>query len=137
MIILDTNVLSELVKTRPHPAVEEWARGIESAFTTAITVQECFYGVELLPGSERRDALTRTLERIIDAVFEGRVLPYTEVSARHTAALIAHRQRLGRPIGAADAQIAGIAIEHGATLATRNTRDFVGMPLEVVDPWLA
>lgn len=134
-MILDTNVFSELLKSRPDERVGLWAAVRPGTFTTAITIQESFYGIELLPASARRDELTRALERVLDDTFQGRVLPYTEVAARQTAALIAHRRRLGRPVSTTDAQIAGIAIEHGAILATRNARDFAGMPLEVVNPW--
>lgn len=135
MIILDTSVLSELLRPRPSRIVTQWVGAQPQPFTTAITIQESFYGIELLESSGRARELAARLEGILDDFFGGRILPYSAIAARHTAVVIAHRRRLGRPISAADAQIAGIALEHRATLATRDTSDFVGMRLDLVNPW--
>lgn len=135
MILLDTNVVSELLRPVPNPVVQAWVSACRAPFTTAITVQETFFGVERLPDSRRRSDLTETLEQILSDLVGPRILPFSALSARHTAAIQAHRQRLGRPIGFADAQIAGIALSRGATLATRNVRDFGDLELDVVDPW--
>lgn len=135
MIILDTNVVSELLRPRPSPVVTQWVDAQPQPFTTAITIQECFYGVELLESTGRARELAARLEGILDDFFPRRILPYSAIAARHTAVVIAHRRRIGRPISTTDAQIAGIAFEHGATLATRNTRDFVGMRLDLANPW--
>lgn len=135
MIILDTNVVSELMRARPEPSVAAWVESVHRPATTAICVQELWLGIELLGGSSRALELQRRFELILERALSATVLPLTGISARHAAMLVAHRRRLGAPIGISDAQIAGIALEHGATLATRNTRDFVGMRLSLVNPW--
>jgi toxin FitB len=135
VIILDTNVVSELLRPRPSLVVARWVDAQARPFITAITIQESFYGIELLTSELRGRELTARLEVILDSVFHARILPYSAIAARHTAVVIAHRRRLGRPISTADAQIAGIALEHRATLVTRNTRDFVGMRLDLANPW--
>ncbi len=135
MIVLDTNVVSELMRPRPDATVVSWVDSVERPYLTAITVQELYFGIEVLGPSPRRDELMHRLDLILDRVLVGRVLPFTAASARVAAALIAHRRRSGTPVSTADAQIAGIVLERGGTLATRNTRDFVGMRLELVNPW--
>ncbi len=135
MIILDTNVLSELLRPRPSAVVTRWVDAQPHPFTTAITIQECFYGIELLASELRGRELAARLEVILDHVFRARILPFSAIAARHTAVVIAHRRRIGRPISTTDAQIAGISLEHRATLATRNTRDFAGMRLDLANPW--
>jgi predicted nucleic acid-binding protein len=135
VIIVDTNIVSELLREDPDESVAKWVDSHPLLSTTAITVQESYYGLERMPESRRRSALFDQLDRVFEEVFGPRLLPYDAVAARCTAALVVVRERMGRPIGVADAQIAGIALAHGASLATRNTRDFAGLPLDVVDPW--
>lgn len=135
MILLDTNVISELIRPDPEPAVLHWIRTREPEIgTTVITVQELMFGVELLGDTERSRQLRSACEAVFDRLGP-RILPLTTTSARYAAVAMAHRRAIGRPIASADAQIAGIALAHGASLATRNTRDFAGLPLDVVDPW--
>lgn len=135
MIVLDTNVVSELMRPRPDAHVVTWVDSVANPFIAAITVQELYFGIEVLGPSRRADELLRRLDLILDRVLVGRVLPLTAGSARIAAALIAHRRRSGTPVSTADAQIAGIVLERGGTLATRNTRDFAGMRLDLVNPW--
>ena len=135
MIVLDTNVVSELLRPEPSAQVERWVDSRPLLFATSISVQESYFGLELFPAGRRRRLLLDRLDSVMDAVFGDRVLVYGEIAARHTAAIMALRQRAGHVMSTADAQIAGICLEHGATLATRNTRDFAGLPLDVVDPW--
>lgn len=137
MIVLDTNVISELMKPQPSPAVEAWmsAQAADDLFTTAVTVAEALYGVEILPKGKRRDQLVRQTQATFAEDFAGRILSFDEQSARHFALIAATRRSRGRPIGGQDAQIASIARAHGAMLATRNTDDFEGCGVRLINPW--
>jgi predicted nucleic acid-binding protein len=134
MIILDTNVLSELIKPEPESKVLAWlGRQSESSIvTTAVNVQESFFGVELLTDGARKTRLTEALERMYDGLT---VLALDEISARYTAVLLAKSQASGHAMHPSDAQIGGISLRYGALLATRNTRDFAHTPVSLVDPW--
>lgn len=136
MIVLDTNVISELMRPHPYSHVIEFVDALsdEQVATTSVSVQELSFGIELLGATHRARVLREQFEKLLDGRLR-MVLPLTAYSARLTAVALVQRQRAGRPVSTTDAQIAGIAIEHGAILATRNARDFAGMPLEVVDPW--
>ena len=139
VIILDTNVVSELMASSPAGAVLDWIEKLRIAdelFLTAITVAEILYGVELLPKGKRRDKLALDAEGMFAEDYSGRVLVFDEAAARAFAQLAASRRRSGRPICELDAQIAAIASVHGATLATRNTADFEGCGIRVVNPWV-
>ncbi len=137
MIILDTNVVAELMKGEPSPAVFTWAAGYPPAdlFTTTITMAEVLYGVEQLPHGKRRDQLFREVESVFVEDFAGRILAFDEPSARMFAVVAAQRRAQGRPIDEPDAQIAAIARANHATLATRNTNDFEGCGIRLVNPW--
>lgn len=137
MIILDTNVLSELMKPRPSPRVTAWCANHSAAelFTTAITEAEIFYGIELLAEGKRREALLQAAEAVFAEDFAGRIFGFESNAARAFAEISAERRALGRPISHADAQIAAIAQVRGAKLATRNTDDFAGCHLDLLDPW--
>jgi predicted nucleic acid-binding protein len=135
--ILDTNVISEMVA--PHPAAEVMAR-IAAApehqlFTTAISEAELFYGVERMPAGRRREGLRVAIEAVFNRLV-GRVLPFDSSAARTYARLVADCSAKGRPMSQSDAQIAAIAIERGATLVTRNTRDFAHNSIRLLNPWL-
>ncbi len=136
MIVVDTNVTSELMRPAPDAGVRDWVLAARPAdlFTTAITLAEIRYGIERLAAGQRRDVLRDTAEEIFSA-FEARVLPFDADSAGRYAVIVDRRERSGRPINGYDAQIASICQVHGATLATRNTRDFEGTGVELVDPW--
>lgn len=137
MIVLDTNVVSELMKRDPFPAVFAWVSGHSPAdlFTTTITMAEVLYGIERLPHGKRRDQLLREAESIFVEDFAGRILAFDESSARMFAVVATQRRAQGRTISEPDAQIAAIARANGAMLATRNTGDFDGCGVVVIDPW--
>lgn len=137
MIILDTNVVSELMRTDPIDRVARWiADRPPTAFgTTAVTQAEILLGVEILPKGKRRDALQEVADDIFDEDFEGRVFIFDGDAARAYARIVAARRRSGRPISTADAQIAAIARSLGFELATRNVGDFEGCGVELHDPW--
>lgn len=137
MIILDTNVLSELMKSQPDLVVVEWvdAQPEPELFTTSITEAEIFLGVELLSRGKRRDALLAAAEKVFAADFGERILGFESQSARAFSKISAHRRRLGKPISQADAQIAAIAQVRRAKVATRDLRDFADCDVELVNPW--
>jgi toxin FitB len=139
VIILDTNVISEVMRPQPSPVVVAWmsAQVPDDLFTTAITVGEVLYGIELLPKGKRRDQLLRQAEAMFVEDLAGNILAFDEASARLFALIAATRRTHGRPIGDQDAQIAAIARANGATLATRNTDDFEGCGVRLVNPWKA
>ncbi len=139
MIILDTNVLSELMRTSPDPRVMQWVskQREEELFTTSVSEAEIFYGIELLAAGKRREALLTAAEKLFTRLLMGRVLAFESGAARPFSRIVAHRRALGRPVGYADAQIASIARVSGATLATRDTDDFEDCGIQVVNPWTA
>lgn len=137
MIVLDTNVISELVRDRPDPGVLAWvdARPVADLHLTSVTVAELLYGVERLPPGRRRAGLGAAVGDLVTVDFAGRVLPFDTAAAVAYAQVVAERDRAGRPIGMADAMIAAVALEAGAVLATRNVKDFAGVGIDLVDPW--
>lgn len=139
MIVLDTNVVSELIRRRPADAVLAWldAQEADELHLTAVTVAELRYGVARLPGGARRDALDAAVGSVLDEDFDARILPFDRAAADSYAPIVVERERSGRPISQADAQIAAICRARQATLATRNGRDFERTGVGVVDPWTA
>ena len=137
MILLDTNVLSALMRPAPDAAVEHWltAQPGASMFISAITEAELLYGAALLPSGKRRSALTAEIEGMLEEDFGGRILPFDRLAAQAFAKIAADRRGAGRPISQADAQIAAIAQSRGASLATRNVPEFDGCGIEVINPW--
>jgi predicted nucleic acid-binding protein len=136
VIILDTNVVSELSRHRPAPAVVAWFDlQVEPLFTTAVTIGELCCGVALLPSGRRRSELADDLGRILTHGFPERILPFDQVAAIEFGRLRAARSVCGTTTRTADTQIAAIAIAHDAVVATRNRRDFEHPGLVVVDPW--
>lgn len=137
MIVLDTNVLSELIRPQPDPKVVAWLLGQPRSrlFTTAISRGEMLFGVLVLPDGQRKRRLWQEVQAIFATDMAGRVLPYDGEAADAHAAFAATRRAQGRPVELPDAMIAGIVQSRGATLATRNVRDFEGCGITLVDPW--
>lgn len=139
MIIVDTNVASELMKPSPEPVVRDWVRATgreDELCTTATTLAEIRYGIERLPAGSRRELLKSIADDIF-AAFEGQVLPFDAAAARHYPGIVIRRSRAGLPIDGFDAQIASICHTHDAALATRNVKDFQDTGIDVIDPWCA
>ena len=137
MIILDTNVLSALMRTTPETTVVAWLdrQPAESIWITSITLFEARLGLGLLPKGKRRQTLGDAFTRLLEDDLENRVLDFDAAAATEAAALAADRQRAGRPVDIRDTQIAGIALARHAVVATRNVRHFSDLKVPVVDPW--
>lgn len=137
MIVLDTNVLSELLAPSPSPHVLAWlaAQPAAAVFTTAVTEAEILYGLALLPDGRRRQALEAAVRPIFSEDLAGRVLAFDREAAENYAAIAARRRAIGRPISQFDAQIAAIAVSRGASIATRNVADFAETGAPVINPW--
>lgn len=137
MIVLDTNVLSEVLRPQPEPKVLVWlaAQPETALFTTTITRGELLYGVHLLPKGRRREALQRAVMAIFDEDFNQRMLPFDSHAADAYAEIASVRRTKGRPISQFDAMIAACARSRGASVATRNTRDFGGCGIQLINPW--
>jgi len=139
MIILDTNVLSALMRTVPEAHVVAWLdrQPAESVWITSITLFEGYLGLALLPSGRRRRTLEAAFARLLQEDLENRVLDFDSAAATEAASLAAARQKNGRPVDLRDTQIAGIALARRATLATRNVRHFRDLRILIVDPWAA
>ena len=137
MIILDTNVLSELMKSGPAASVVEWATSQPTSrlFVTAVTQGEILYGIGLLPKGKRRDRIEHAAKAMFAEDFNDRILAFNSDAAAAYADIAVACRREGRPISQFDAQIAAIARSSGAALATRNVGDFEGCGIELVNPW--
>ena len=138
MILLDTNVLSELARSAPAPTVLAWARAVPVAelCTTVITEAELRFGIALLPAGARRTALTQAIDAVFARVVRSRVLPFDRAAAPIYADLAAERRRRGRSVDLADLQIQAIGRAHAvAAIATRNTSDFADCGVPLIDPW--
>lgn len=138
MIVLDTNVASALMSTRPVGSVIDWVnRQVSSLlYLTTISEAELRYGAEILPVGLRRESLFSEIEDMLREDFPGRILPFDREAARLYATIAASRRASGRPISHADCQIASIARSRGAAVATRDVEGFQGCGIEVVNPWL-
>lgn len=137
MVILDTNVISEL--TRPHPSLSvlDWIihQPTQGLYLTAVSEAELRYGLEISPLGGTRERLLAEIERMLQEDFAGRILHFDSRAARSYAAIASARRSAGRPINFADGQIAAIAHSVGAAVATRNAHDFEGCGIEVINPW--
>jgi predicted nucleic acid-binding protein len=136
-MVWDTNVVSELMRPEPSEQVVEWTdrQPADEVFVTAITVAELLYGIGRLPTGRRRSELSELFDDMITQDFEQRVLAFDVVAAAHYADIVVERERAGRPISMADAQIAAICRSHGATVVTRNAGDFADVGVDIVNPW--
>ena len=137
MVLLDTNVVSELMRAVPSAEVVVWMDALppRELFVTAITEAEVRTGIVILPAGARRRGLADAAERTFGGLFAGRVLPFDSSAARDYADIAAERRAAGRPISQSDCQIAAIARSRGIAVATRNVRDFSETGVEVIDPW--
>jgi predicted nucleic acid-binding protein len=137
MIVLDTNIISEMMKSAPAPNVAAWIdqQLITQLYVTTITIAEIRYGLCVLPKGSRRDSLKKAFERVIEAAFQGRVLSFDEPAAHFYGEIMGVRKELGRPLSIPDGQIASVARAQDAALATRNTRDFKDCGLELINPF--
>ena len=137
MILLDTNVISELLRKTPEPKVEAWLAAQDGAevYLSAVSEAELRLGVAVMPAGRRRDALAGMVDEMLREDFRARILPFDSSAAVAYAAIAADRQAAGRPISQFDCQIAAIACAHGAVVATRNVRDFEGCGIGIIDPW--
>lgn len=137
MIVLDTNVLSALMRHESDAVVVAWLDGqpSESIWTTAVTVFEIRFGIEIVASGRRRRSLEDAFAKMLEQDFDGRVLPFDQSAAQAAAAIAAKQRQAGNPVEIRDVQIAGIATARKATLATRNTRHFVKIGINLVDPW--
>ena len=138
MILLDTNVLSEVMRAKPAPQVLAWMDGLRptTVYVTSVTEAEMLLGVALLPAGKRRSALSSKVGTLFTTHFHQRCLPFDSPAASHYAQIVSHRQRIGKPISTEDAQIAAIAVSHGYQLATRNVSDFAHIEkLNIFNPW--
>ena len=137
MVVLDTNVVSELMRPAPDPTVEAWVAGRVAAtlFFSAVGEAELLYGVAIMSAGQRRDALASEIEAMLREDFAGRVLPFDGEAAHAYAEIAAARRADGRPVSQADVQIASIACSRGMAVATRNVRDFADMGIDIIDPW--
>jgi predicted nucleic acid-binding protein len=137
VIVLDTNVLSELMRSAPDAAVTKWvtSQAATSLFITTITQAEILHGILLLPRGRRRDAIKSAASSMFEEDFAGRIFPFSSLAAHAYAEIVVARRQSGRPISQFDAQIASIAKSAGAGVATRNVADFEGCGIKVIDPW--
>ena len=137
MIILDTNVVSELMRSAPESRVLRWlaSQAAEDLHVTAVTMAEILYGIDLISASRRRDVVRGGAEKMFEDVFADRILTFEDRAARAFSQIASARRRQGKPMSEFDAQIAAITRVHAATLATRNPYVFEGCGVRLVNPW--
>ena len=137
MVVLDTNVLSELMRPAADRVMTAWFadRATSSLYLTAVSEAELRFGMAIMPSGRRRDGLAAGLERMLGTGFANRILPFDSRAAEAYAEIAAARRRMGRRIPEADCQIAAIARSRGMAVATRNVGDFSDTGIEVIDPW--
>ena len=136
-MVLDTNVVSELMRDVPEPKVLAWidSQNSEQLYLTSTIAAELLHGLARLPAGVRKRNMATELTLLLEQDFANHVLPFDLLSAHHYAELLSSRQAIGKPIAALDAQIAAVCIQHGATLVTRNSKHFQDLGLAVIDPW--
>jgi len=137
VIVLDTNVISEMMRPTPNPTVATWlsAQPASSLFTTTVNQAEILYGLKLMPSTRRRSLLQAAVADMFATDLAGRILSFDHAAAQAYAEIAAARRKAGRPIAQFDAQIAAIAWSRDASVATRNATDFEGCGIGVIDPW--
>jgi hypothetical protein len=137
MIVLDTNVISALMRKEPEKPVVRWldAQPAASVWITSITVMEIRFGLLSMPHGRRQDALLKSFELMLKNMLEARIASFDADAGIHAAELVSQRKRAGRPSEVRDTMVAGIVLANRATLATRNTQHFHDLPLTVINPW--
>lgn len=137
MILLDTNVISEMMRKQPEPAVSAWldSQPEDELWTASVVLAELLSGIDLMPVGRKQKSLREAVEGMIAEDFQGQILDFDLRAARQYGQVLAIRRGMGRPIREFDAQIAAVAKVYGATLATRNVNGFVGCGLKIIDPW--
>ena len=137
MIVLDTNVISELMRPQPHPQVLAWVDGLDPARVaiTAMNEAEILYGIARLPDGRRKQGLQQNWDELLAEIFAGRVWPFSSEAAHWYADLLSARERLARPMATVDAVIAATVLAHGAQLATRDLAHFADLGLDLINPW--
>lgn len=138
MIVLDTNIISEMMAAHPEVAVINWLndQNAVTLFVSTITIAEISYGLRLLPKGQRHRLLQDRFERFIEQAFEQRILNFDEAAARVYGEVMGYRKEIGRPLSVPDGQIASIARMHGFAVATRNIKDFKDCGVEVINPFV-
>lgn len=138
MIVLDTNVVSEVMKVSPSKWVVEWLNALESnsIFISTVSIGEIAFGLRVLPDGNRRRELKDRFEKFVAQAFIHRVLDFDEPAARIYGEVMGHRRELGRPMSVPDGQIAAIARTHGFSVGTRNVSDFEECGVELINPFL-
>jgi hypothetical protein len=137
MLVLDTNVLSEVLRPEPDAGIQAWLRSQApaSVFTTAITQAEIMYGIAIMPKGQRQSTLLTAATLMFEDDFQGRILPFNSDAAEIYAAIASARRLAGQPISQADGQIAAITQSRGGRLVTRNVSDFTNCGIDIVNPW--
>jgi len=135
--LLDTNVLSELMRPQPNAHVAHWVtdKAAHMLYISTITEAEILYGLGLLPQGKRRDVMTAAFQALLNRFFQKRVMAFDRREAACYAEIMIIRRSIGRPITQHDAMIAAIAKTHSMQLATRNTKDFEGLDIDIVNPF--
>jgi predicted nucleic acid-binding protein len=137
MILVDTNVVSEAMRVRPHQQATTWlnSQPWDSLYLCTPVLAELRYGIERLPNGRQKEVLMDAVGRVENELYRDRILSFDQPAAAHYAKVTAMRERQGRRMGQMDAIIAAIALTHGATIATRDVDDFAGIDLDVVNPF--
>jgi predicted nucleic acid-binding protein len=137
MIILDSNIISELIAANPDQSVSRWFKFLprQDVYTTAITEAKMRYGAAQLDAGQRKANLESLLKQIFTVRFADRVLPFNSAAAAVFGDVVVRRERMGLRIDYPDLQIAAIALSHGATVATRNISDYEACGVELINPW--
>jgi predicted nucleic acid-binding protein len=135
--LVDTNVISEVLRPLPDPQVIAWSQSVskERVYLSVVSFGEMRKGLTIMPAGARRSQLEKSIDGLIPAWFANRILPMTQSIANRWGALEGQRQLMGRPLHVPDAQIAATALEHGLTLVTRNVKDFEGIGVTILNPW--
>ncbi|MDQ2995042.1 MAG: type II toxin-antitoxin system VapC family toxin [Pseudomonadota bacterium] len=138
MILIDTNIISEMMKPAPDAKVITWIdqQDIMHLYISTITIAELAYGINALPAGNRRNYLEKAFNSVVREAFEYRIFTFDEVAAHQYGIIMSQRKNIGKPMSMADGQIAAIAQAHNCTIATRNTNDFANSNLDLVNPFL-